>query len=618
MGFTQKLLRKKVVEEAESSDLNRILGTFGLTTLGVGSTLGTGVYVLTGSVSKTVAGPAIIISFAVAGLCSLLAGFCYAELGARVPKAGSAYIYSYVTVGEIWGFVIGWNLILEYIIGVSSVARGFTANLDALVDGKISKFMTSAIPMHITGLAPYPDFIAVAIILLVTILLVCGMSTSAKLMSIFTVLNIVVLLVTSVSGFIKADPHNWSLNQTEVFEVCNSSDIGEVGVGGFLPFGFSNMMQGAATCFFAFVGFDVIACLGEEAKNPSKSIPRSIMLTLLICFVAYALVSSVLTLMEPYCLMDVNAPIPAAFKYVGFSWAAIPLALGSMVALLASLLGGAVGMPRIVFSMARDGLIFKYFANVNSSGTPVRATVASGIFSSLLAMIFDLEALVNMMSIGTLMAYTLVAASVLKLRYSPTKADSLSINEIDTSSEHEFKAVAAMERLKRKYELNSPCNNRTSSRVNLYTIFIVILMVVLCCLLVFCKECVRVWWGYTLISLLMTFIVGAILIINIHPESKQQLNFKTPLVPWVPFISMFVNLYLMLKLPTGTWIRFAVWMVIGFAVYFFYGIKNSVEGLSGINNPNIDYENFENEDIQSRQSINNKTNSYGSITDSQS
>lgn len=618
-NIANKLFRKKLIVEAESSDLNRCLSTFDLVTMGVGSTLGAGAYVLTGSVARDDAGPAIIVSFAIAAFCSLLAGLCYAEFGARVPKAGSAYIYSYVTVGEIPAFIIGWNLILEYIIGVSSVARAWSANLDSLTGGKIADAMRHAMPMNVNGFASYPDFLSVGIIALITVMLSIGMNFSSKFMTVLTAVNVLVLAFCSVLGFTKADVGNWSLNTTDMEAVCFNGSTpappDDGGSGHFLPYGFSRMLEGAASCFYAFVGFDVIACVGEEAKNPSKAIPRSIVWTLVVCFVAYAAVSSALTLMQPFCSIDVDAPLPAAFSYVGLSWASTVIAVGSMMALSASLLGAAVGMPRIVFSMARDGLIFKWMAKLSSSGTPVVATVISGVFSALMSLVFDLNDLVNMMSIGTLMAYTLVAASVLILRYTPAPEDANEDSYVDGDDD------GLVAQLRRKRGWDTPVNNISRGRVVYYTFFTVILLFVLSLILVLCPPCMTAWWGYTIIAILLLFVFAGVLIVAVQPQSKAKLLFRTPFVPLLPFLSVFVNIYLMLKLPSETWLRFAIWMVLGTAIYFGYGYKSSVEGVTNDSVvQNSDYERFENEeytppDGKSNTQTLNLPATYGSTDD---
>nr|CAB3266326.1 high affinity cationic amino acid transporter 1 [Phallusia mammillata] len=557
MNLINKLTRKKHISEtdAENSDLTRCLSLWNLVSVGVGSTLGAGVYVLAGAVAKNDAGPSIILSFCVAAFASLLAGLCYAEFGARVPKAGSAYIYSYVTVGQFCGFIIGWNLILEYIIGVSSVARAWSANLDSLTGGVIANVSRTAMPMNVAGFASYPDFLSVALILVITVLLSIGMKVSSLLITVLTLVNVVVLCFCAIAGFIKANPHNWNLKPSEVQGHGN---------GGFMPFGFSKMMEGAASCFYAFVGFDTIACVGEEAKNPSKNIPRSIVITLATCLVAYVSVSSALTLMQPYYLLDENAPLPNAFVYVHMGWASKPIAVGSMCALIASVLGAAVGMPRIVFAMARDGLIFSIFSQVSSkSHTPIVATIVSGILSALMALVFDLEDLVNMMSIGTLMAYTLVACSVLLLRFRPDSEDEP--NPIVDQDQYSIRRLLFP-------NTNMPTST-TSSLVNFVILFSVACMILLGVLLVWGEGNLEKWWGIFLAVVLLILLIFCLVVIWRQPKSSKQLSFQTPLVPIVPVFSMAFNIYLMLKLPTMTWVRFAVWMVVGFIMYFGYGIR---------------------------------------------
>ena len=245
------------------------------------------------------AGPSIILSFFVAAVASVFAGLCYAEFGARVPKAGSAYIYSYITVGEFMAFVIGWNLILEYLIGTASVARGYSAYIDQLVRETGWSFQDSlrhAMPINVSHLSLYPDFLAFGITILLAVMLCIGVKESTRFNSIFTMLNITVVVYVVIVGCFAINTHYWNLSESEVpHEVKNSTNPKPKngGKGGFFPFGFSGMMSGAAMCFYGFVGFDAIATTGEEAKNPQKSIPIAITLSLLFVFLAYFGVSGI-------------------------------------------------------------------------------------------------------------------------------------------------------------------------------------------------------------------------------------------------------------------------------------------------------------------------------------
>jgi len=583
-SLTSRFYRRKQLDtaSASSSSLSRCLSTLDLTLLGIGSTLGVGVYVLAGGVARDTAGPSVVLSFLIAGLASALSGLCYAEFGARVPRAGSAYVYSYVTTGELAAFIIGWNLILEYVIGTASVARGYSGYLDSLLNNSMKDAFRAAMPIDEPFLASYPDWTAFTITLVLAVVLSVGVKESTRFNNIFTILNLSIVIFVVLAGMTCADSSNWNL------VVSQNSTAGQ---GGFFPYGFSGTLSGAATCFYGFVGFDAIATTGEETKNPQKSIPIAILVSLSFVCLAYTGISSTLTLMLPYYLQDSAAPLPFAFHQAAMPWAAWIVSIGALFGLSTSLLGAMFPLPRVLYAMASDGVIPRVLAKVHPTfQTPLTATLFSGFMAAIMALLFDLSQLVDMMSIGTLLAYTMVGVCVLLLRYRDSSSQSsnfcsykpLATNDLNDSEEELFPCNSSNTFVFSRKEYLRQCLNLDrvisptplSSHVAQHS---TIMFTILCIPFSILVNHGSSFHHHLMLFFMVLKMITSLIILARQPQDPSALPFSVPLVPWLPAASVMINLFLTLKLSWQTWIRFSVWMLMGFLVYGCYGWRNSSE-----------------------------------------
>jgi APA family basic amino acid/polyamine antiporter len=459
----------------EGNKLKRYLTTANLTAVGIGAVIGAGIFVLTGTAAAQHAGPSLAISFVISALGCLFAGLCYAEFASTIPVAGSAYTYGYATMGEFPAWIIGWDLILEYLFGAATVSVGWSGYVVSLFrDFGIhlpEKICNSPIVydasaggwVHTGAIINFP---AVFVVVLMTAFLVVGIKESARFNNIVVFIKVFVILLFIGFGISYIDTSNWTPFVPEY--------AGQWG-----KFGFSGILAGAGVVFFAYVGFDAVSTASQEAKNPQKSMPRAILYTLLICTILYIAVSLVLTGIVNYKELDVAAPIALAIDRLGssFRWLQMLIKIGAIAGLSSVVLVLLYGQSRIFYTMSHDGLLWKSFSRTHPKfHTPYITSIVVGIAAAVLAGLFPIGLLGHMVSIGTLLAFIIVSIGIIILRK---------------------------------------------------------------------KE----------------------------PDLKRA--FKTPLVPFVPILSVIICLGIMISLPLDTWIRLIGWMLIGFVIYFAYGKKHS-------------------------------------------
>jgi basic amino acid/polyamine antiporter, APA family len=417
--FKQMLATKSfehIDSEHRNSQLKRILGPWQLTLLGVGATIGTGIFVLTGLEAATHAGPAIVISFIIAGIGSMLAGLCYAEFAAMVPIAGSAYSYAFATLGEFAAWFIGWNLLLEYLFAASTVAVGWARYFVKILDHFHINFLPaqlSAAPFATVGdsfsivtTGTLLNFPAMCIAAVAAAICYIGIRQSALVNALVVLLKVGVILAVIGFGAAHIDTANW-----HPFIPPNTGVFGE--------FGWSGIVRASGVIFFAYIGFDAVSTAAQESRNPSRDLPFGLLMGLTICTLLYILMAGTLTGLMPYRQLNDAAPVALAMEAIaGLHWLSIWVIFGALAGLTSVILVMILAQARILLSMSQDGLLPAALGRVHERfRTPHVATVLTGAIASLMAGLFPLGLLAELVSIGTLVAFMMVCASVLVLRY---------------------------------------------------------------------------------------------------------------------------------------------------------------------------------------------------------
>jgi APA family basic amino acid/polyamine antiporter len=482
------LLRTKSVEQsiADTDEpefrLKKSLSALDLTVFGIGVVIGAGIFTLTGRAAHEVAGPAIVISFVVAAIACALAAMCYAEFASTVPVSGSAYTFSYSSLGELFAWIIGWDLILEMFLGASVVAQGWSAYLGTLLSQ-----LGMPIPAEI-GYGGTVDLMAILLVVLLGGLMTFGIKESLRVNMVLVAVKIFIVLFVIIAGILFVDPSNWSPFVPPAAPTDAPSGLTQPLLqffSGIEPsaFGVGGIFAGAALVFFAYIGFDVVATTAEETKNPQRDMPIGIIASLAICTVLYCAVALVVTGMVPYQELSPSAALANAFVFHGADWMATLISAGAVAGLTTVVLTLLIGATRIIFAMSRDALLPIGLAKVHPRfRTPWVISIIVTVIVAVVAGFTPIGLLEEMVNIGTLSAFVLVSIGVIVLR-----------------------------------------RNR--------------------------------------------------------PDLPR--SFRVPLNPWLPALSALVCIYLMLNLTVETWLRFLVWLVIGFIIYFAYSRKRSRVGQPG-------------------------------------
>jgi basic amino acid/polyamine antiporter, APA family len=409
-----QILDNLLQRSSGSHDLKRTLGPINLTALGVGAIIGAGIFVMTGTAAANYAGPAIVLSFVLSGLACAFAALCYAEFASMIPIAGSAYTYAYATMGRFFAWIIGWDLILEYLFASSAVAVGWSGYASSFLKGmgiQLPKELLKAPLDYSTTNHAWSwsgsviDLPAMLVIALITFLLVIGIKESTRFNNIIVVTKLAVILLFIGIGFFFINSVNW-----DPFIPENTGEFGH--------YGWSGVMRASGVIFFAYIGFDAVSTAAQESKNPQRDMPIGIMLSLAIATVLYILVALVLTGVVKYTELNVPDPIAVGIDRMNVSWLKPLVKIGAIAGLSSVILVMLMGQPRIFYAMAKDGLLPPAFATIHPVfKTPHITTIASGIFAMLIAGFFPISVLGELVSIGTLFAFLMVCLGVLILRY---------------------------------------------------------------------------------------------------------------------------------------------------------------------------------------------------------
>ncbi|XP_027367299.1 cationic amino acid transporter 7, chloroplastic-like [Abrus precatorius] len=515
------------VRARSGANMRKTLRWFDLVGLGLGGMVGAGVFVTTGNATRLYAGPAVILSYAIAGLCALLSAFCYTEFAVDMPVAGGAFSYLRVTFGEFAAFLTGANLIVDYVLSNAAVSRGFTAYLGSAIGISSAKWRIT-VPSLPHGFNQI-DIVAVAVVLLITLFICYSTRESSVMNMILTALHIIFIVFVITVGFWKGNRKNL----TEPGHPENPS--------GFFPHGAAGVFKGAAAVYLSYIGYDAVSTMAEEVKDPVKDIPVGVSGSVVIVTVLYCLMAASMSMLLPYDMMDGEAAFSAAFsgKSDGWGWVSRVIGVGASFGILTSLLVAMLGQARYMCVIGRSNVVPAWFARVHpNTSTPVNASAFLGIFTAAIALFTDLDVLLNLVSIGTLFVFYMVANAVIYRRY-----------------------VAA---------------GTTNPWPTLSFLFSFSFTAIIFTLI----------WKYVPTGRAKAGILGACGVISIvilqlfHcmvPQVRKPEFWGVPFMPWIPSISIFLNVFLLGSLDGPSYVRFGFFSAVAVLFYVFYSVHASFD-----------------------------------------
>ncbi|KAJ4981262.1 hypothetical protein NE237_032099 [Protea cynaroides] len=504
------------VKARSQHDMKKTLSWWDLIWLGIGAIIGTGIFVLTGKEAKDDAGPAVVISYAISGVSAMLSVFCYTEFAVEIPAAGGSFAYLRVEMGDFMAFIAAGNIIFEYLVSGAAVARSWSSYLATLFnqDPNFFRIIAHSLPADYNQL----DLAAVFIIIVVCIAAVLSTKVSSRFNYVSSIVHVTIIFFIIVAGLSKADIKNYSV---------------------FAPNGTRGIFKGSAVLFFAYVGFDAVSTLAEETKNPGRDIPIGLVGSMTIITLVYCLMAATLCLMQPYNQIDTDAPFSLAFKAAGMGWAKYIVALGALKGMTSVLLVNAMGQARYVTHIARTRMIPPCLAHVHPKwGTPMNATVAMLVGTSVIAFFTDLDVLSNLVSISTLFIFMLVAVALLIRRHYVIGV---------TSPKHQSFLIAFL---------------------------LLILVSSMVTAVLWAIEETR--WTPYVITLIVWFLSTLGLRVFV-PQSRNPKVWGAPLVPWLPSLSIVINIFLLGSIDGKSFLRFGIWTVGLLVYYLFFGLHASYD-----------------------------------------